>query len=173
MKTILYVSAALAFVSYPACTFLYIKYDLHSYKHFFALSQILFLFVLLLYLLLTKGKLAIDGNNLLYEKTTLRFPRLETEKGQIQVNEIKEVELIKDKYGNHTFSITTSDGRSVHLIERAKDVVGLVNWLNAECKNKITEKGSPEKNSYRIGCIVIGMLMLDIALIFAAIYYAT
>lgn len=171
MMTILYASAALVFVSYPVGTFLYIKYNLHSYRHFFALASILFLFALLLYLLLTKGKLAIDGHIMLYEKTNLRFPRFNTEKGPIQVDNIKEVELIKDRYGNHTFTITISDGRSVHLIERAKDVAGLVDWLNAECKDKIIEKGYSEKNSYKIGCIVIGTLLLDIVLVFIAIYF--
>jgi hypothetical protein len=172
LKTI-YVFAAVAFVSYPLGTYLYIKHNLHSYNLLFALASLFFAFALFFYIRLTKGKLVIDGDRLLYEKTTLQFPRFITEQGPIHVDIIKKIELIKDRYGNHTFTLTLSDGRSLYFMAPSKDAAGFVNWLNAKYKDNISEKGHSEKCSYKIGFIIIGMILLDVALVFAAIYFAT
>ena len=169
----IYATAALAFVCYPLGTYLYIKLNLQSYKLLFTLASLLFASALVLYLRLTKSKVTIDGQTLNYDKRIIHFPRFETVKGQLQLDHIRKIELIKGRYGYHAITITSTDDWNVYFAATSKDATDFVNWLNVIPKNIIIEKEPSESRSVKIVLSILGLIILDIILIFAAIYLAT
>lgn len=171
--TFIYVAAALAFVCYPLGTYLYIKLNLQSYKLLFTLASVLFAATLVIYLRLTKGRVTIDEQTLNYKKLIFHCLRFETVKDMLQIDRIMKIELIKGRYGYHNVTITSSDDWNIYFGAGSKDANDIVNWLNFIPKNKIIEKGPSESSSVKIAFSIIGLIILDIILIFAAIYLAT
>jgi hypothetical protein len=168
-----YMTVALAFVCYPLGTYLYIKFNLQPYKFLFFLAGLFFASSLLLFLRLMKGTVTVDGQRLNYNKNIFHFPRFESESGLLQIDRINKIELIKGRYSYYSFTITSAYNYNVYFAASSKDATAFVQWLNVVPNNLIIEKAPSEAGSFKIGFSIIGLIILDIILVFMAIFLAT
>ncbi len=172
--TLTYFVLVLAFISFPLAVYSYYRFGLSSYKNLFVLASLLYLVVLSFYLRSFKVKLLFDGQRLLYEKARLRFLHLVREQHHIATDGIKNVEFRRSDSDHQNITIACSDGHSFSLVVPSEDhPPSFVQWITRECTNKITEKRFDDSDSYKKGFLLIGAILLDIILIFVAVYLAT
>lgn len=110
----------------------------------------------------------IDGSKLIVEKISVVGMWLRKSHDPY---ELENVTLIKKSYlGSELtafYEVETNNGQSLNLVQPATETIAKIRLIS---QNALVEKTITNKQSYKLGLTVIGVIFADIALIFAAIY---
>ena len=169
----LYIFIAIVLISVPVGFYSYFKFKLSFLKYIFSISSIASIAVLSSYLVLSRSKLLIESDSLLFERIRLKRLQFVKDRNIVKPSDVKVAEVKKAYSSYQTITIDTVNDYAVYLTLKPSDAIPIMDWLNSHCKDKVTESTYSEKDSYKLALYIIGTIILDILAIVIAIYLGT